>query len=221
MKNCIPSNVDKRSKLYRDLEQYQEYLYRKNLSDNTVRSYLHAVRQYFKQHRKITAENLQLYRAKLIDHYSPQTVNISIRALNNYFKFLEIDLMSKTIKVTRRMQLDRVISQADYEYLKRRLKEDQIYNYYYAIRFMAATGDPANRATWLAGRGEKGPRQALFKQSGRSHEHVRGPQTIKSILRPVPDRSGADVSALVPALFCENIFGGMRGYHAAVQPFRS
>ena len=38
MKNCIPSNVDKRSKLYRDLEQYQEYLYRKNLSDNTVRS---------------------------------------------------------------------------------------------------------------------------------------------------------------------------------------
>ena len=116
MKNCIPSNVDKRSKLYRDLEQYQEYLYRKNLSDNTVRSYLYAVRQYFKQHRKITAENLQLYRAKLIDHYSPQTVNISIRALNNYFKFLGIDLTSKTIKVTRRMQLDRVISQADYEY---------------------------------------------------------------------------------------------------------
>ena len=140
MKNCIPSNVDKRSKLYRDLELYQEYLYRKNLSDNTVRSYLYAVRQYFKQHRKITAENLHLYRAKLIDHYSPQTVNISIRALNNYFKFLGIDLTSKTIKVTRRMQLDRVISQADYEYLKRRLKEDQIYNYYYAIRFMAATG---------------------------------------------------------------------------------
>lgn len=51
MKNCIPSNVDKRSKLYRDLELYQEYLYRKNLSDNTVRSYLYAVRQYFKQHR--------------------------------------------------------------------------------------------------------------------------------------------------------------------------
>lgn len=140
MKNCIPSNVDKRSKLYKDLEQYQEYLYRKNLSDSTIRSYLHAVRQYFKQYRKITTDNLQLYRVKLIDNYSPQTVNISIRALNNYFKFMGIDIISKTIKVAQKMQLDRVVSQADYEYLKRRLKEDQIYNYYYAIRFMAATG---------------------------------------------------------------------------------
>lgn len=140
MKNYIPSDVDKRSKLYSDLEQYQEYLCRKNLANNTIQSYLHAVRQYFKYHRKITAQNLQLYRARLIDKYSPQTVNVCIRALNKYFAFMELDIAIKSIKVVQRTQMDRVVSKADYEYLKRRLKEDQIYNYYFAIRFMATTG---------------------------------------------------------------------------------
>lgn len=140
MKSYIPSDVDKRSKLYANLEQYQEYLYHKNLADNTIQSYLHAVRQYFKQHRKISAQNLQLYRAWLIDKYSPQTVNVCIRALNKYFAYQGLDITIKSIKVAQRMQLDRVVSKADYEYLKRRLKEDQIYNYYFAIRFMAATG---------------------------------------------------------------------------------
>ena len=36
--------------------------------------------------------------------------------------------------------LGRIISQADYEYLKRRLWEDEEYTYYFIVRFMAATG---------------------------------------------------------------------------------
>lgn len=140
MKNCIPKNVDKRSKLYQDLEVYQAHLYEKNMAENTIKSYIFAVRQYYKKYRKITVKNLQVYRAELIEQYSPQSTNMRIRALNHYFAFLGADIILKTIKVTRRMQLDRVISQADYEYLKRRLYEDEKYNYYYAIRFMAATG---------------------------------------------------------------------------------
>ncbi|MBS6955581.1 MAG: tyrosine-type recombinase/integrase [Enterocloster asparagiformis] len=136
----MPKNVDKRSNLYHDLELYQNYLYQSNKSESTIQSYLFAVRQYHKKYRKITSKNVQMYRAELIEEYSPQSANIRIRGLNNYFEFQELDITLKPMKVTRRMQLDKVISQADYEYLKRRLKEDEKYNYYYAIRFMAATG---------------------------------------------------------------------------------
>lgn len=58
MKNCIPSNVDKRTKLYKELERYQEYLYEKNLAENTITSYIGAVRQYYRQYRKITPQTV-------------------------------------------------------------------------------------------------------------------------------------------------------------------
>lgn len=38
------------------------------------------------------------------------------------------------------MYLERIISQGDYEYLKRRLWEDEEFSYYYIICYMAATG---------------------------------------------------------------------------------
>jgi len=44
------------------------------------------------------------------------------------------------IKIQQKMYLDRIISQADYEYLKRRLWEDEEFSYYFVIRYMAATG---------------------------------------------------------------------------------
>ena len=44
------------------------------------------------------------------------------------------------IKVQQKMYLERIISQGDYEYLKRRLWEDEEYTYYFVVRFMAATG---------------------------------------------------------------------------------
>lgn len=141
MKNCIPSNVDKRTKLYKELERYQEYLYERNLAENTITSYIGAVRQYYRQYRKITPQNLQMHRFMLIDKYAPGTANLRIRAMSQYLKFLDIeDVVLPLIKVQRRMQLENVISQADYEYLKRRLWEDEKFNYYFAVRCMAATG---------------------------------------------------------------------------------
>ena len=123
------------------LNEFRDYLISRNMSDNTICVYRYAVQQFFQLHQSLTAATLQLYKVYLLEHYRPQTVNLRIRALNCYMEFLKYnDSKLSMIKIQQKMYLDRIISQADYEYLKRRLQEDDEFSYYYVIRYMAATG---------------------------------------------------------------------------------
>lgn len=127
------------SELYQ--ERFRDYLTSKNMSANTICVYCYAVRQFFEIHEELTLATLQLYKVYLLEHYKPQTVNLRIRALNCYMEYLDHRESKMTmIKIQQKMYLDRIISQADYEYLKRRLWEDNEFSYYFAIRYMAATG---------------------------------------------------------------------------------
>ena len=122
-------------------EGFRDYLTSKNMSANTICVYCYAVRQFFEIHKELTIATLQLYKVFLLEHYKPQTVNLRIRALNCYMEYLNHkDSKMTMIKIQQKMYLDRIISQADYEYLKRRLWEDGEFSYYFVIRYMAATG---------------------------------------------------------------------------------
>lgn len=122
-------------------ERFRDYLTSKNMSTNTTCVYCYAVRQFFEIHKELTIATLQLYKVYLLEHYKPQTVNRRIRALNCYMEYLNHkDSKMTMIKIQQKMYLDRIISQADYEYLKRRLWEDEEFSYYFVIRYMAATG---------------------------------------------------------------------------------
>ena len=122
-------------------ERFRDYLTSKNMSANTTWVYCYAVRQFCEIHKELTIATLQLYKVYLLEHYKPQTVNLRIRALNCYMECLNHkDSKMTMIKIQQKMYLDRIISQADYEYLKRRLWEDDEFSYYFVIRYMAATG---------------------------------------------------------------------------------
>ena len=117
------------SELYQ--ERFRDYLTSKNMSANTICVYCYAVRQFFEIHEELTLATLQLYKVYLLEHYKPQTVNLRIRALNCYMEYLNHRESKMTmIKIQQKMYLDRIISQADYEYLKRRLWEDNEFSYY-------------------------------------------------------------------------------------------
>lgn len=135
-----PGSLDSRdTDLYQ--EEFRDYLTSKNMSANTICVYCYAVRQFFEIHKELTIATLQLYKVYLLEHYKPQTVNLRIRALNCYMEYLNHkDSKMTMIKIQQKMYLDRIISQADYEYLKRRLWEDGEFSYYFVIRYMAATG---------------------------------------------------------------------------------
>lgn len=123
------------------LDAFRRYMAANNLSDNTISAYLYGVKAFFSRYPVLDQNNVSLYKASLMERYRPQTVNMRIRALNCFLKSQDIhDYKIPSVRLQQKSFIDHVISQADYEYLKNCLFRDGQYMYYFAIRFMAATG---------------------------------------------------------------------------------
>lgn len=121
--------------------EFQTYLLDKNLSHNTITSYLYAVKQYHSMYDAVSLENLRDYKVFLIEEYRPQTVNLRIRALNCYLEYIGREKWKlPSVKVQQKPFLENVISEADYLYFKNCLKQDQEMYWYFVVRFLAATG---------------------------------------------------------------------------------
>ena len=121
--------------------QFRKFLTERNMSDRTITAYSYAVKQFYGRYSQLTDKNLQLYKVFLIEHYKPQTVNLRLRAMNCFVRYLESSLCPVSmVHVQQKGFLEQIISQADYEFLQQRLWEDGEYNYYFLIRLMAATG---------------------------------------------------------------------------------
>ncbi len=120
---------------------FEEYLKDQNLSQNTITSYLYAIKQFNTLYSALTQKNLRDYKVYLIENYKPQTVNLRIRAINCYLESLQKDKWKlSTVKVQQKPFLENVISEADYLYFKNCLKNDGEMYYYFVVRFLAATG---------------------------------------------------------------------------------
>lgn len=127
--------------LEKTLEDFSNYLGFNNMAYNTIHVYLYAVEQFLTMYHTVSHDNLMLYKCFLMEHYKPQTVNLRIRALNCFMESLHLS-PSKIlmVRVQQKTFLENIISQADYEYLKKCLIRDGNLLYYFIIRFMAATG---------------------------------------------------------------------------------
>jgi integrase len=88
-----------------------------------------------------TKKNLLSFKGFLIEKYSPKTVNLRILAINKYLEFNKMEkLKLKMIKVQQKTYLENVISDADYKFFKNKLKKDGRMNWYFIVRYLAATG---------------------------------------------------------------------------------
>ncbi len=70
------------------LSEFQEDLKKNGLSQNTIISYLCAVRHFFSMFSSPSVKNLQKYRESLTQSYCPSTVNARISAMNHFLNFL-------------------------------------------------------------------------------------------------------------------------------------
>lgn len=123
-------------------KEFKQYLINQNLSKNTINSYLFTLNQIHKMYdiSYLTKKKLLDYKMFLIENYRPQTVNLRIRGVNCYLESIQKENLRLTaIKVQSKNYLENVISEADYEYLKRKLRKNDKF-WYFVIRFMAATG---------------------------------------------------------------------------------
>ena len=123
------------------MKEFKNFLLHQNLSKNTIESYTTAVDIYLKYFDEITKQNLLAFKAVLVDKYKGKTVNLRIQGINKYLEFIGKDkLKLKYIKIQQKTYLENVISDADYEFFKTRLLKDENYEWYFVIRFLAATG---------------------------------------------------------------------------------
>lgn len=84
------------------------------------------------------------------------TVNLRIQAINKYLVLIGKEKMQlEQVKVQQKNFLENVISNADYQYLKSRLKADGNLEWYFVVRFFGVTGGTGKRSYADKGRAYK------------------------------------------------------------------
>ena len=120
---------------------FDTYLRKMDLAANTVASYVWTVNHFISNYGEVNKENLLAYKGFLMEHFKPQTVNLRLQGINKYLEYTRKDkLKMKFVKVQQKNFLENVISDADYKFLKRKLKSDGYQEWYFVVWFMGATG---------------------------------------------------------------------------------
>lgn len=124
-----------------NIENFETYLRQGNMAENTIAAYRYAVKEYYSRHKELNKRNLLVYKTYLIEKFKPKTVNLRIQAMNKYLDYMNKSrLRLKSVKVQQRSYLENVISNADYAFLKNKLKKEENQEWYFVVRFLAATG---------------------------------------------------------------------------------
>lgn len=122
-------------------QKFEAHLRRGNMSENTISAYLYTI-NYFQEHYPVLDKaNLLAYKGYLVEHFKPKTVNLRIQAINKYLQFQHKErLCMKAVKIQQKNFLENVISNADYLFLRNQLKKDGNLEWYFVVRYLAATG---------------------------------------------------------------------------------
>lgn len=123
------------------MDTFKKFLVTENLAPNTVSAYITAVNGYLKQYDNFTKNNLLAWKAYLIENFKAKTVNLKLQAVNKYLEFIKKpNLRIKSVKVQQRTFIENVISDADYVFFKKKLRQEENKEWYFIVRFLCATG---------------------------------------------------------------------------------
>lgn len=123
------------------IEKFKNHLAKLDLAANTVASYIWTVNHFQSTYGEMERANLLAYKGYLVEHFKPQTVNLRLQAINKYLEFTKQEkLKLKFVKVQQKNFLENVISDADYKFLKTKLKADGYDDWYFVVWFLTATG---------------------------------------------------------------------------------
>lgn len=123
------------------MEKFKQFLSAKNLAKNTVSAYVVAVQGYKELFDEVNKKDLLLWKTYLIENFKAKSVNLKIQAMNKYLEFIGKDkLRLKSIKLQQRMFIENVISDVDYVFFKKKLKQEPNKEWYFIVRFLCATG---------------------------------------------------------------------------------
>lgn len=124
-----------------NMEEFKKFLINNNLANNTISAYIIAIKNYFKNYTELNKRKLLNWKIYLIENYKAKTVNLKIQAMSKYLDFIKKPkLKLKSVKIQQKSFLENVISNADYIFFKTKLKKEENKEWYFIVRFLAATG---------------------------------------------------------------------------------
>lgn len=150
-------------------------LYTRELSANTVRSYVWTVRRYLSIYKTVSQKGVQMYKQQLMDsNLARATINIRLNGIISYAGFLGVKIEIKLLKKIRVLECNNVPSEPE---MKAFLNTaNKINHYWYLVaRCLSTTGvrvhellkityqDIINGQVLLIGKGGK-PRRIYFQK---------------------------------------------------------
>ena len=110
--------------------QYKNYLVDEEKSEVTVEKYVRDVKAFYEWlgDRELTKSVVLEYKVKLVDEYSPATVNSVLAALNSFFAYNEwYGLKVKSLKLQRQLfcKSEKELTKQEYERLLKAAREKQ------------------------------------------------------------------------------------------------
>ena len=110
--------------------RYKDYLIDEEKSEVTIEKYIRDIKTFYEwmKDRELTKTVVLEYKSKLVEEYSPATVNSVLAALNGFFTYNEwYALKVKSLKLQRQLfcQSEKELTKAEYERLLKAARDKQ------------------------------------------------------------------------------------------------
>lgn len=141
MKGCfVMKNLTKEF-----IANFKNHLYEEELSENTIKKYLHDVEAFYKYIGNKDIEKIDVleYKKRLCEKYAPRSVNSILSSINSMFTYCErYDLKVKLLKIQRQLFAEKNIelTKTEYERLLDVAREKGKIRLYYLMQTIASTG---------------------------------------------------------------------------------
>ncbi len=165
---------------------FQKYLHLRGRSENTIAAYTQSVSCYSSRYEpdavsflKTDENDLLAWKVFLIDNYRPGTVNIRLRGMNCYLESVgREDRKLSFVRMDHRPYLEHVITEAEYRYFVKRLKEDGNHVWYFVVRFLALTGARISELVRIKAEHVRAGHLDLYSKGGR-YRRIYIPKTLQ------------------------------------------
>lgn len=132
-----------------DADDFENRLTAAELSENTIRVYVAALRQYAEHYSEISQTNIRQFKKRYENHWKPETINLKLSAIAKYCEYEGLKVKINRIKVHRIHSVENVITEPEFRGLLEGLTEAGNERWRVNILVMARTGARISEAVRL------------------------------------------------------------------------
>lgn len=124
-----------------NLEKFKLYLMENERTRNTIDTYMHSIKEFFKEYDTLCKENMLAFKAKQLEKWKPGTASLRIVALNQFCDFLgHPEWRVKKVRIHKAVCVENVITVEEYHKCLDGLKNDGEEKHYWMLKYLAKTG---------------------------------------------------------------------------------